>query len=168
MATRIAVMNAGVIQQVGTPDEIYEAPENLFVAQFIGSPAMNMLTGALRREGNGTKAILPETGTEADLSGYPFRQTPMDGTEIVLGLRPEHFMVNPPQPNGSAVQLELPVRYTEKTGSDATAFLQSADGLLAVRVDPAEVGSMPAGSTLKVGFPGTRLNVFEARSGQRM
>ena len=52
MATKIAVMNKGVIQQFGTPDEIYDQPANLFVADFVGSPAMNMLDCVVRQEGS--------------------------------------------------------------------------------------------------------------------
>ena len=54
MATKIAVMDTGVIQQVGTPDEIYDTPENLFVADFVGSPAMNMLDCVIG-EANGAR-----------------------------------------------------------------------------------------------------------------
>src|SRR5690606_11147692 len=57
MATRVAVMNGGVIQQIGTPDEIYERPQNLFVAKFIGSPAMNILDTRIMRAGNEVGAL---------------------------------------------------------------------------------------------------------------
>ena len=84
-------MDAGVIQQFGTPDEIYERPANLFVAGFIGSPAMNLcparlsvVNGKVGAEAEGVTGLL-------DLSDYPFVEPPLDGTRIILGLRPEHF-----------------------------------------------------------------------------
>ena len=70
MATRIAVMDAGVIQQVGTPDEVYEAPDNLFVARFIGSPAMNVFEADL---GEGMGAVHAATGVRDRPLGLRFR-----------------------------------------------------------------------------------------------
>ena len=86
MATHIAVMNGGVIQQFGTPDEIYERPGNLFVAGFIGSPPMNLLPATVQ----GTSATTAE-GVTVNLAAYPFASRPADGSAIILGLRPEHF-----------------------------------------------------------------------------
>jgi multiple sugar transport system ATP-binding protein len=64
MGDRIAVLNAGVIQQLGTPEELYDTPANLFVAGFIGSPAMNFFTGQLMREGDGATVTIGQ-GAEA-------------------------------------------------------------------------------------------------------
>src|SRR5690606_4705722 len=89
MATKIAVMDGGVIQQFGTPDEIYEAPRNLFVAGFIGSPAMNLRRGVISQVNGRTSAQID--GVSLDLTRYRFATAPKDGQEIVLGLRPEHF-----------------------------------------------------------------------------
>ncbi len=169
MATRIAVMDGGVIQQIGTPDEIYETPANLFVAQFIGAPAMNMLKGTLKVAGDRVTAQLDEVGAELDLSGHAFASAPENGAPIVAGLRPEHFSVGQTA-ESEATSFALPVRYTEKTGGDATAFLntKSDNGLLAVRVDPALVAALESGGDLAVSFPASRINLFDARSGQRM
>src|SRR5690606_21854551 len=90
MATKIAVMNAGVIQQFGTPDEIYERPANLFVAGFIGSPAMNLRKAKLALANGKTEAIFT-SGVRLDVSDYPFVVPPQDGNEVIAGLRPEHF-----------------------------------------------------------------------------
>ena len=89
MATRIAVMNAGVIQQFGTPDEVYDRPANLFVAGFIGAPPMNLIDATVT--GGGMKAKVGADGGEVDLGRYPFETRPRDGDAVVLGLRPEHF-----------------------------------------------------------------------------
>ena len=168
MATKIAVMDAGVIQQFGTPDEIYERPANLFVAGFIGSPAMNLCparltvaNGRVGAEAEGVVGLL-------DLSDYPFAEAPADGGRIILGLRPEHFgPIDKPLPDAAGV-LELPVQYAERTGSDATAYLRTSDKLLAVRIDPGEVNAAVPGRPVKIGFLKGKANVFDAQSGRRM
>jgi multiple sugar transport system ATP-binding protein len=168
MATKIAVMDGGVIQQFGTPDEIYEVPDNLFVARFIGSPAMNLLAARLGKEGNRISARHKSTGVEIDLTRYPFRSTPDEGADVVVGLRPEHFAVDGAADPAHAAAFDLPVQYTEKTGSDATAFLAIDDSLMAVRVNPQHVSAMRQGKSVKASFPAEKINVFDARSGQRM
>ena len=168
MATRIAVMDGGVIQQIGSPDEIYETPANLFVARFIGSPSMNVLDATLSVAGGNVTAIHAPTSAAVDLSAYPFKARPETGTAVALGLRPEHFAIGKGNGARPAAVFELPVRYSEKTGSDATAFLEAAGELMAVRVDPGEVNGMAAGRSLSVSFPQDKLNVFDARTGRRM
>jgi multiple sugar transport system ATP-binding protein len=166
MATKIAVMDAGVIQQLGTPEEIYSRPYNLFVAGFIGSPAMNLKPATLTKRDGRIGAQLD--GNEVDLGGYAFETSPADGQPIVVGLRPEHFGVPGETMPGAAASFELPVQYTERTGADATGYLKMGDGLLAVRMDPERFGALRQGSTVRVGFPGTRLNVFDAATGRRL
>ncbi len=166
MATKIAVMDGGVIQQFGTPDQIYGSPQNLFVAGFIGSPAMNLRPGTLSVK-NGRIGAQIE-GVTLDLAGYPFLAPPVDGTAIVMGLRPEHFGSPGDVPPDAAAVFELPVQHTEKTGSDATVYLKLAGAILAVRADPEEIGRMRAGSTVKVAFPKGKVHVFDAQTGRRM
>ena len=91
MGDRIAVMRDGVLQQVGTPKMLYEAPANRFVAGFIGSPAMNFLTGRVKVEGD--KVALALDGLEIALSGRAATLARTRGvdSEVVLGMRPEHF-----------------------------------------------------------------------------
>jgi multiple sugar transport system ATP-binding protein len=167
MATRIAVMNAGVIQQFGTPDEVYDNPANLFVAGFIGAPAMNLLPAVIAASADGVKAEVPGGGGVADLSRYRFASPPENGQQIVLGLRPEHFALNCDE--DAAVKVSLPVQYTEKTGADATAYLKMTDNrLLAVSMPPERIGALKVGETLPVGFPHARVHAFDAASGRRL
>jgi multiple sugar transport system ATP-binding protein len=166
MATKIAVMDAGVIQQFGSPDEIYSKPRNLFVAGFIGAPAMNLRPGQLRNNGAGPMADVG--GLSLDLSRYPFETAPADGQPIVVGLRPEHFGQPDEQLKDAAISFTLPVQYTEKTGGDATGYLKLGDGLLAVRIDPEEIGALRQGDPVQVAFPAGKLHLFDARSGRRL
>jgi multiple sugar transport system ATP-binding protein len=87
LGDRVAVMRAGVIQQVGTPEELYERPRNLFVAGFIGSPAMNFLPGTL--EDGHLRTALGEVPLPADVRAKVQRSG--TGRDLILGIRPEHF-----------------------------------------------------------------------------
>lgn len=96
MADRIAIMNEGVLQQVGTPTEVYQHPANLFVAQFIGSPIMNVVSGAVRPGGNDTQVILGDN--DATLSFPQKLHHLVVGNrhaedELAIGVRPEGVMV---------------------------------------------------------------------------
>jgi len=106
LATRIAVMNEGIIQQIGTPQEIYDKPNSIFVADFIGSPAINLIQGTFYKDG-ATPCFIPEQqkdNVKISLSGYSFHSEPKDGQEIILGFRPEH--INLPD---SSLKSQLPV-----------------------------------------------------------
>ncbi|HZP21490.1 MAG TPA: ABC transporter ATP-binding protein [Bauldia sp.] len=168
MATRIAVMDGGVIQQIGTPDEIYEVPANLFVARFIGAPAMNIFDTVLKVGGNSVQALHAPTSVAIDISDYPFATRPEDGMPANLGLRPEHFVIGDANGARPAAIFDLPLRDTEKTGSDATAFLDAGGQLVAVRADPGKVAGMEVGKPMRVSFPREKLNVFDGRNGRRM
>src|SRR6201996_2903123 len=87
LATRMAVMRGGVIQQFGTPAEVYARPDNLFVATFLGSPAMNLLHGRLERIEEGMR--FRTAHLDLDVSRYPFVAQPEYGKPCVLGVRPE-------------------------------------------------------------------------------
>lgn len=164
MATRIAVMDGGVIQQFGTPDEIYEWPATLFVAGFIGAPAMNMLDATLS-VGNGNVTATTDDGTAVDLGQFAFAAEPHDGQLVKLGLRPEHFEIGA---SGGIAEFSLPVRSTERTGSDATIFLKLGNQLLLVRAEPETARQIRDGETIPVSFPAGKINVFDAHSGLRM
>ena len=169
MADRIAVMNDGVIQQVGNPDEIYEVPANLFVAEFIGSPAINMLPGRLEVDAGRVSAVHASTGVRLDLSGYAFAAAPEAGREVVVGLRPEHFNVGTANGNAVGAEFALPVQYTEKTGNDVTMFLDSGHGgLIAVRFDQKNYSAPVAGDTSEVSFPSDRFDVFDGNTKNRI
>ncbi|MBI4921688.1 MAG: ATP-binding cassette domain-containing protein [Devosia nanyangense] len=164
MATKIAVMDAGVIQQFGTPDEIYSRPANLFVAGFIGSPAMNLRPATIAIAGG--KVAARSAGVDLDLTNYPYVTRPVDGQDVVIGLRPEHFGepgASVPDPAG---MFSLPVQYTEKTGGDATAYLKFGDSLIATRVDPEQIGRFKQGDTIQIAFPQGKAHVFDAQTGR--
>src|ERR687894_463092 len=91
LADRIVVMKEQKIQQIGSPDEIYHRPANLFVAGFVGSPQMNFIKGRLENTGEGLSFLAGDR--RLSLAGYRFATAPSPGQEVVLGIRPEHFEI---------------------------------------------------------------------------
>jgi multiple sugar transport system ATP-binding protein len=153
MADRIVVMRDGHIEQIGVPLELYDTPANLFVAGFIGSPAMNTFRGSIA-DGGGSFAI--DSGARLPLPASAALDG-LAGRRLVCGVRPEHFRV-------AAEGLEAVVKVVEPTGSEtqitATA---SGDGLIALFRDRQIVRQ---GDTLRL-VP-SLVHLFDAESGQRL
>jgi multiple sugar transport system ATP-binding protein len=114
MADKIVVMNGGRVEQIGTPLELYDDPANLFVAGFIGSPAMNFLPGKLVTEGAG-RGVRIAAGFV--LAAPANREA--DGRDVVIGVRPEHFEIGEP-----CVQAQVVV--VEPTGADTQVYCRIA------------------------------------------
>ncbi|TAL92741.1 MAG: ABC transporter ATP-binding protein [Paraburkholderia sp.] len=115
LATRMAVMRGGVIQQIGTPAQIYAKPDNLFVATFLGSPPMNLLKGEIERRENGV--WFRHSHLALDVSHYPFKAAPDANTPCVLGIRPED--VRP----GAGAAHEATVSLVEPMGNHRVVWL---------------------------------------------
>jgi multiple sugar transport system ATP-binding protein len=116
MADKIVVMNAGNVEQIGAPLELYDEPANLFVAGFIGSPAMNFLRGRLARNGGGCDVVLGEGLRLPSPRGLPAQ---LDGKDVMLGVRPEHLAVR-------SEGLPAEVVVVEPTGADTQIFCKLA------------------------------------------
>ncbi|HEY4295004.1 MAG TPA: ABC transporter ATP-binding protein, partial [Paraburkholderia sp.] len=123
LATRMAVMRGGVIQQFGTPAEVYARPDNLFVATFLGSPAMNLLKGTLETRG-GALCFCSAHG-QLDVSAYPFKNTPAQGLPCVLGVRAEDVRV------GGALSERAKVSLVEPMGNHRVIWLDYHGGQVA-------------------------------------
>ncbi|WP_421759035.1 ABC transporter ATP-binding protein [Devosia sp.] len=108
LADKIVVLREGVIEQVGTPLKLYDDPDNLFVAGFIGSPKMNFLKGVV--EGGAVR--LPDYGNQV----LPANVKVADGTPVTVGIRPEHFKIS-----GSSM-LELKIELIEHLGGETYAY----------------------------------------------
>jgi ABC-type sugar transport system ATPase subunit len=147
MSDRIAVMHEGVLQQFGTPGEVYNRPANLFVAGFIGAPAMNLLHGRAEQGGFAHPAL------RLAVAG-------MAAPEMVLGLRPEDVTLG----DGP---FAARVRLVEPTGHEQIAQLDIEGGdTLTIRAD-AEA-PLTAGQTLRWGVRAARLHLFDATKGTRL
>jgi multiple sugar transport system ATP-binding protein len=136
MATRIAVMNAGIIQQVGAPAELYSHPVNRFVAGFIGSPAMNFLDVAVAGDHDGL--VLQGEGFELPVpSSRTSLLAPYRGKRVVLGIRPED--IHDAQYTAPGIQgapLRARVDVTELMGNEVFLYLLLGKDQLLARVDP--------------------------------
>jgi multiple sugar transport system ATP-binding protein len=162
LGERIVVLDGGRIQQIDTPMNLYQRPANLFVAGFLGSPAMNLLRGKLHRK-NGWQLILPNAALP--LGALPAQSTDIEtwnGREIVLGVRPEDLQ--PAEPHASA--LEAHVEIIEPVGNEVFLNLRFGDQHIVSRVSPQH---MPASSgSLHLGFHSDRLHFFDAENGARI
>ncbi len=164
MADRIVIMEGGLIQQVGSPREVYTAPSNLFVAGFIGSPSMNLLVGelaeqngALRVRGAGFDLPVPER--------MRARASAAGSREVVVGLRPEHFAARNGGDGGFA-PIRLEVDVAEYIGSSQFLAAQVGEQHVTASVD---VG--PDAAPLTSGeyfFDSDRLYLFDRNSGQAL
>ena len=161
LADRIAIMRGGVIQQLDAPQAIYNRPANRFVAGFIGSPAMNFLSGRISAEGE--PAFIAD-GIEIPLSRYGFEKKPPRGAEIEFGIRPEHVSAN----SGMDWPFSQPatVEVVEPMGSDTLIWTRLGGQDVTVRVSSERAPRI--GDEIILGFDPMRASIFDAASGQRV
>jgi multiple sugar transport system ATP-binding protein len=136
MATRIAVMNKGILQQLDTPQTLYDHPANLFVAGFIGSPAMNFFPSHLRKDGDGLYIDSGQFAVKVpEAINSEFQ--PHVGKEVIMGIRPEDIHNPEFTPSGiHAASIEAKVDVTELMGNEILLHMLSGENNFVARVDP--------------------------------
>ncbi|PWV95804.1 multiple sugar transport system ATP-binding protein [Hoeflea marina] len=149
LADRIVIMQAGLIQQIGTPDEIYNDPANTFVAGFIGSPPMNLVEGDLQ-DGRFTAPGI-------DIAGLTL---PRNG-KVTLGIRPEDCTVG-----GHSTQLKGDVYGVEPTGDITYLTIKAGEKLIEVKADRSYRSELGVPET--VAFDPARIYLFDSETGQRL
>lgn len=118
LATKIVIMHDGVIKQIGSPHEIYRQPNDCFVAQFMGSPSMNLIQAvATVNHGNTTLTFHSTEGTQSITINQAYEGV-KNGQKLLLGVRPEHFSLVPENTEQSASNIQLKVEIIEPVGSD--------------------------------------------------
>ena len=131
MADRIAVMRQGMIEQIATPHEIFTKPANLFVAGFIGTPAMNLLPAKLMSFGDGT-AKFEICGQQAEVQVDPAVSTIAPGADVTVGIRPRAFTLeSEPADNGLSVEIDL----IEPMGAETLVHTLAGDTNVRVVID---------------------------------
>jgi multiple sugar transport system ATP-binding protein len=151
LGSRIAVMKDGILQQIGTPDDIYRTPVNTYVAGFIGSPMMNFIDGKIEAAGAGGKFVF--AGGSLDLP------TPV-GPDVTLGQRPEHIHLD------DAATWRGEVILVEPTGADTYVVVKTGSGLITVRA-PANT-KLDIGAHVGMTVSGRHNNWFDKASGLRI
>ncbi|HQX36755.1 MAG TPA: TOBE domain-containing protein, partial [Microbacteriaceae bacterium] len=158
MGDRIAVLKAGVLQQVGTPRDLYESPKNEFVAGFIGSPAMNLFASDLTETGVafGTSVVPLERDTVARATG----------SQVTIGVRPEDIVVGPAGGPGLSVHIDL----VEELGADGYLYGHSEiNGTRTDVVARVDGRNHPnAGETVSLTARHNHVHTFDIESGERL
>jgi multiple sugar transport system ATP-binding protein len=155
MADKIVVMHDGIVEQIGAPLELYDRPDNLFVAQFIGSPAMNVFTGAIRSEA-GTPRFVTADGLALPLGWAPAAS---DNLPAIYGVRPEHFTI---ADDGVAAEVVV----VEPTGSETQVVLKAGETEF-VAVFRERISARP-GETIRVRPDARVTHLFAADGGRRL
>ena len=151
MADKIVVMNAGRVEQVGSPLELYDRPANIFVAGFIGSPAMNLIAGRIVDShflgADGTRMAVPASAAR------------LEGHEVKLGIRPEHLVIDP---QGHPAEILT----VEPTGAETLVLMQLA-GHEVVGVFRERITLAP-GKTLSLSLMPDHIHLFDTQTGLRI
>ena len=159
LAGRIAVIEGGVIQQVATPDNIYNAPVNRFVAGFIGSPQMNFLPATIRSEA-GALCADADTFSIPIVVGLPVTE----GREVILGIRPEHLSLV--RRSEQDIAIEVTAEVIEPLGAQTVLFGKSGDRMIAATLT--SNAKVKAQQNLRLFVLPSCILWFDAKSGQRM
>ncbi len=166
MADRIAIMNDGILQQVGTPDEVYHHPANLFVAQFVGSPVINIAPAAIK-----TKGVALEVGFGDDAAGFDFPQelaaqikaSPAGSGDLTLGIRPEGVLLSH---SGGEGFVPSKVHLIEPLGAYDIVDLRFGNTLLRARTKSGFAGK--AGENVWARLDPSQTHFFNSKSGDSL
>ncbi|MDC5706855.1 sn-glycerol-3-phosphate ABC transporter ATP-binding protein UgpC [Vibrio europaeus] len=167
LADRIAVMKDGELQQLGTPQEIYNKPNNMFVAGFMGSPSMNFIKTMVDLDGEDKPVIKVKgsNGQEHHIN-LPASMREQDGKEVVIGLRPEHITDSENQESDATTQLDLTLEVLEPTGPDTIAMIKVNEQEVACRLSPEF--DVTAGQVAPLHFDLSKAVFFDAATEQRI
>ena len=155
MADKIVVMHDGIVEQIGRPLDLYDRPDNLFVASFIGSPALNLLRGEIG--GDGEPAFKGKGGVSVPLNGAA---AAAGGAPVVLGVRPEHLRLSD---DGFPVEVVV----IEPTGSEIQVIGRTPGGEEIV-ANFRERHAFEPGQTVKLAAEPGLIHLFDGETGKRL
>jgi multiple sugar transport system ATP-binding protein len=158
LADRIAIMKGGKIMQLGTPNEIYNHPKNLYVADFIGSPSMNFLNGELK-DTKFTNGLL-----ELPMGSYQFiKKTNLKN--VTIGIRPEHIITGELSKKAPVIT-NVTINLVEPMGSDTLVYANLSDVQIRIRMEGN--AKVKIGDRLEIGIDPSRASLFDSQTEQRI
>ena len=162
MATRIAVISSGILQQVDSPQNLYDHPNNLFVAGFIGSPAMNFFPAKLHKD-NGKLMVDAGAFSVAIPSENVKPYEPHAGKNVIFGIRPEdiHDPTFTP-PNVHTENIEAKIDVTELMGNEIFLHMLSRENSFVARVDPRS--NLRVGEKTQIALDMNNIHIFDAET----
>ncbi|MDP3977737.1 MAG: ABC transporter ATP-binding protein [Pseudomonas sp.] len=164
LGDKVAVMKDGIIQQFGTPKQIYNDPANLFVASFIGSPPMNFIPLRLQRRDGQLLALLDSGQARCELP-LGAMEAGFEDREVILGIRPEQILLATDESrNQSSIRAEVEV--IEPTGPDTLVFVELNQTKVCCRMAPDDAPQV--GQSLELQFDPGKVLLFDAKSGERL
>ncbi|WP_372877339.1 ABC transporter ATP-binding protein [Pseudomonas sp.] len=164
LGDKVAVMKDGIIQQFGTPKQIYNDPANLFVASFIGSPPMNFIPLRLQRRDGQLLALLDSGQARCELP-LGAMEAGFENREVILGIRPEQILLATDESrNQSSIRAEVEV--VEPTGPDTLVFVELNQTKVCCRMAPDDAPQV--GQALELQFDPSKVLLFDAKSGERL
>jgi multiple sugar transport system ATP-binding protein len=164
LATKIAVMKDGIVQQFGAPQEVYDRPANTYVARFVGSPAMNIIPARLTKGPVGATAVVSLPHGQAKLPGLklsPQSLAAKEGQNVLIGIRPEHFVLASATPNGIDVHIDV----VEPTGPDTLAVFSMGGAEVLARLEPF---SASEGDKLRLAIKTDKIVIFDPDTEMRL
>src|SRR2546425_766788 len=166
MGTRIAVLNAGIIQQIGPPQDLYEHPSNLFVAGFIGSPAMNFFENAqVVSDGDTTTISIDGVGQVEAPPLFAERARAATGKKLTFGIRPEDLedvSLLPPEAQDHST-IVAPVEVVEHLGSELLVHMRAPGKEIVARLDPRS--PVHTGDTVTLHVNTDNIHLFDSETG---
>ncbi|PZP42891.1 MAG: sugar ABC transporter ATP-binding protein [Azospirillum brasilense] len=164
LADRVVVMNSGIIEQVGSPQELYHRPATRFVAGFIGSPAMNFVTGRLEQAAEALRLRLPGDIVLPVPSERTRRYAPLSGREVVLGIRPEHLLGGDVPVRPGLAPLTPLLEVAEPLGAETFAHARLGHEAICARLHP----DVPVteGANLPLMADLNHMHLFDPATGQ--
>lgn len=167
MASRIVIMRDGIIQQVGSPKEVYEAPANIFVGGFIGSPAMNFVKGKIVADGDKLTFVKNEVKIEIpEGKGKILRERNYVNKEVYLGIRPEDIHDEPVFLESVTSRIKAKVEVSELTGAEKFVHIAIGGDTIVARLDARSQAEM--GHEIEIAFDPNRIHFFDAETEERI
>jgi len=148
-------MNDGLIEQIGSPIQLYNYPENIFVAEFIGAPQMNILPGIVKADSQ-RSVVSMVNGAQINCDGYPVS----DGQSVQVGIRPQHLQLD------SGGTLQATVQLVEPMGDETHLSCTIEEEEL--RIVEASTVELSAGDSVSISIEPGNVHIFDANTGRRM